>query len=82
MEKTEERIIAAGNHNYRGHRATDKTTGEGYVSFAELAGNTEVGRISMAADGSMTIDTFGAPLPRAAVEKLIELADWGLAIGH
>ena len=79
MEKSDERIVPAGDHQYLGHRATNEDASEGYVTFADPETGREVGRISMAADRSMTINTFGAPLPRAAVEELIALADWGLA---
>ena len=78
MELSKERNIEAGGRMYVGVGAGNNVDPAGYIMFSDPITREELARVSMDAAGAFTVTTRG-PLPRAAMEKLLELADRSLA---
>ena len=79
MELSDERDIHAGGQTYIGVRAGNNVDAAGYIMLSDPITREELARVSMDAAGAFTVTTRG-PLPRAAMEELLELADRSLAI--
>ncbi len=79
MELSEERNIKAGDRGCVGVRAGNNADPASYIMLSDPITRAELARVSMDAAGAFTVTTRG-PLPRAAMEKLLELADRSLAI--